>query len=347
MRDIKENKFDVIGGEYIKNILSDCKKDILDVIENTYISHEVGLAENPDSYFLRFKDKPESRIIALPSYINDCEKSLNVAGIKWISSFPQNIEINLQRASAAILLNDRETGYPFCLLEGAQISATRTAASAVLAANHLNNKGKSSERVAIIGGGVIARNIIEFFYADNWNIGSFEIYDSSENNGRLFSEHMSSTIGQNIEISSSLEDSLSADIVIFTTTASSPYLDPTFRFNSNQLVLNISLRDIPPEIIIDSNNVFDDVEHCMKANTSPHLAEQMTGNRNFANGTLAAFIMGKFKLDSSKPTIFSPFGLGVLDLALSMYLYNQRLDLPGRYTLKDFFPDVSRWGELS
>ena len=48
------------------------------------------------------------------------------------------------------------------------------------------------------------------------------------------------------------------------------FLDPN-TFKAGQVVLNISLRDIAPEIILNACNVFDDVEHCMKANTSPHL----------------------------------------------------------------------------
>ena len=35
------------------------------------------------------------------------------------------------------------------------------------------------------------------------------------------------------------------------------------------------------QILLASTNVVDDVEHCLKADTSPHLVEQLTGNRTF------------------------------------------------------------------
>ncbi|WP_408005448.1 hypothetical protein [Pseudomonas huanghezhanensis] len=58
-------------------------------------------------------------------------------------------------------------------------------------------------------------------------------------------------------------------------------------FAPGQIILNVSLRDISPDIIWQAFNVFDDVEHCMKANTSPQLAEQKYGDRSFVHGTLA------------------------------------------------------------
>ena len=37
----------------------------------------------------------------------------------------------------------------------------------------------------------------------------------------------------------------------------------------------------PLVVGLASSNIVDDVEHCLKAQTSPHLVEQMTGNRDF------------------------------------------------------------------
>src|SRR5439155_11962222 len=78
----------------------------------------------------------------------------------------------------------------------------------------------------------------------------------------------------------------SCDLILFTTVASTPHIADAKLFEHNPLVLHISLRDLAPEILLRSQNVVDDVEHVMKANTSPHLAEQKTENRSFVTGPL-------------------------------------------------------------
>jgi N-[(2S)-2-amino-2-carboxyethyl]-L-glutamate dehydrogenase len=109
-------------------------------------------------------------------------------------------------------------------------------------------------------------------------------------------------------------------------------------------VLHVSLRDLAPEILLESTNVVDDVEHCLKADTSPHLVEQRTGNRDFLAGTLDDVLDGRVTIPSDRTVVFSPFGLGVLDLAVGKYVYDRVAGEGDLLVVDDFFHELRRHG---
>src|SRR3989441_452184 len=238
-------EFSIINGRTVFDIVRANRSECIRIVQEAYLAHADGQSVNPDSYFLKFPGKPDCRIIALPAYLGN---NFDVAGLKWIASYPANIQRGFPRASAVLVLNNYETGYPFAILESSIISAARTAASA-------------------------------------------------------------------------------ADATLF---------------EHNPLVLHISLRDLAPEILLRSQNVVDDVEHVMKANTSPHLAEQKTGNRSFVTGTLADIMLGRQSVNRSRPIIFSPFGMGILDLAVGKWVYDQAVASSQELRLSDFFYETVR-----
>jgi N-[(2S)-2-amino-2-carboxyethyl]-L-glutamate dehydrogenase len=132
-----------------------------------------------------------------------------------------------------------------------------------------------------------------------------------------------------------------SDLILFTTVASAPHID-TWQFHHNPLVLHLSLRDLAPEILLRSQNVVDDVEHVMKASTSLHLTEQRVGNRSFVTGTLAEIILGRRSVNRSRPIVFSPFGLGILDVAVGKWVYDQAVATGQERRVTDFFYETVR-----
>jgi len=136
----------------------------------------------------------------------------------------------------------------------------------------------------------------------------------------------------------------SSDLVVFATVAGEPHVTDVSWFDHNPLVLHVSLRDLAPEILLASANVVDDVEHCLKADTSPHLVEQLTGNRDFLDGTLDDVMAGRVTVPTDRPVVFSPFGLGVLDLAVGKFVYDEAVRAGELHVIEDFFSELRRYG---
>ncbi|HYK11033.1 MAG TPA: 2,3-diaminopropionate biosynthesis protein SbnB [Gemmatimonadales bacterium] len=331
----------IIKGETVYDIIRANRAGCINVVRHAYIAHGRGQAVNPDSNFLRFPEKPDCRIIALPAFIAD---GFQAAGLKWIASFPGNVRRGFPRASAVLVLNDCETGYPYAILESSIISAARTAASAALAANWLNGKVLKARALGIVGTGFVARYVYDFLLDAGWEIEEVQLFDKSLSESEKFlgvachpERHHAVTVAADVN------DLIRAcDVIVFTTVAAEPHvMDPTL-FAHNPLVLHLSLRDLAPEVLLQSWNVVDDVEHVMHANTSPHLVEQRTGNRSFVAGTLAEVMGGTCAVDRSRPIVFSPFGLGILDVAVGKWVYDQAVEAGKDARLADFFFDLAR-----
>jgi ornithine cyclodeaminase len=335
--------FAVIPGAQVEQALAKREREVVDLVESVYRLHGAGDSVNPPSYFLRFPDRPSSRIIALPASIGG---AVGVDGLKWISSFPENVSAGIPRASAVLILNDTDSGYPFACLEASIISATRTAASAALAADWLSRGRARPTRVGFFGAGLIARHIHTFLAGTGWPFDEIGIHDLSVDSAAGFRGHLErSGADARITVHDSAEGLIrSSDLVVFATLAGEPHVRDLSWFEGNPLVLHVSLRDLAPEILLGSTNIVDDVEHCLKAGTSPHLTEQLTGNRDFLNGTLDEVMAGQVTVPADRPLVFSPFGLGVLDLAVGKYVYDHVVRSGQLHVVDDFYHEVRRYG---
>jgi ornithine cyclodeaminase len=331
----------IIDGRTVSGIIGAHRDECVDAVRQAYLAHADGRAVNPDSHFLRFPDKPDCRIIALPAYLGD---GFDVAGLKWIASYPGNVQRGFPRASAVLVLNSYDTGYPFAILESSILSAARTAASAALAAYWLNGRSRRARALGIVGTGFIARYVYDFLLGTGWAFEEVRLYDASPLEGEKFrstacrlERHRAVTV-----VPDAAQLLRASDLIVFTTVASAPHIADAALFEHNPLVLHISLRDLAPEILLRSQNVVDDVEHVMKAGTSPHLTEQKTGDRRFVTGTLAEIMLGRRSVDRRRPIIFSPFGMGILDVAVGKWVYDRAVAAGRDLRLSNFFHEVVR-----
>jgi N-[(2S)-2-amino-2-carboxyethyl]-L-glutamate dehydrogenase len=312
-----QNGILILTGQEVLSLLNRRESEIVDVVRKTYEAHAKAETELPHSSFLRFPDDSVNRIISLPAYVG---ADFKIAGIKWIASFPGNLKQGLDRASAVIVINSVETGRPRAILEGSIISAKRTAASAALAARTLH-KDRETSVVGVIGCGLINFEIVRFLSVVLERLQSLIIYDCNPERAHPFiNKCRGVSNGIEVKTADRMEKVFeSCSLVSIATTAVSPHITDLSLFAAGGTILHISLRDLSPEIILSCDNIVDDIDHVLRAQTSVHLAEQLVGHRDFIRGNLADILMDKAQSRKDKESIvvFSPFGLGILDLALA------------------------------
>lgn len=304
--------FKVISGQQVQRWLAGKDARLVELIAQAYVDHAAGRMLNPDSHFLRFPGESRNRIIALPASIEDDHP---MAGIKWVASFPGNAEHRLDRASAVIILNDRRTGYPLACLEGSAISASRTAASAVIGAKYLHPTAPALRRLGVVGCGPIAHRTVQMLAQLQWQIGGVRLTDTQPERASLFASKINGQV-PDVQVCGLETTVRESDLILFATSAVTPHVEDPRWFDHHPTVLHLSLRDLSPDIILDAQNIADDVSHCLKADTSLHLAHQRVGNRLAAHG-IAEAIAGNWVPDRGRCRIYSPFGMGMLDLVLA------------------------------
>src|SRR5690606_20194139 len=101
-----------------------------------------------------------------------------------------------------------------------------------------------------------------------------------------------------------------------------PYINEIPTDCGRKVILNISLRDVDPNIILQNINIVDDVDHVLREDTSVHLAYQISQNNNFLTATIGELLSCSNKnCSNDKHVIYSPMGLGVLDIVIANFVY--------------------------
>jgi alanine dehydrogenase len=117
----------------------------LDLVEHTYRALAAGRVELPPKPGVH--PRKDSFLHAMPAYLRDED----VVTLKWVGGYPANKERGLPYITGLIVVNDAETGLPEAIMDGAEITAARTAAASGVCVRRFAPDGWS--RAAILGCG--------------------------------------------------------------------------------------------------------------------------------------------------------------------------------------------------
>ncbi|MFF0793418.1 2,3-diaminopropionate biosynthesis protein SbnB [Streptomyces spiralis] len=325
----------IVPSAVVQQVLDTLGKESKEIVERIYIEAAKGNLVNPDSLFLRPDPPRRERVIALPAYVAG---EPPVMGIKWISSFPGNLSLGLPRASALIALNDPRTGFPRAVLEGARISAHRTALSAAVGAEALREGDRAVERLAVVGTGYIADTTLRVLANLGWSCQQVAVHDLDAERARSFAtEHAGTFPAGEMTVAGTLREALSgADLVLFATTAVDPYVSTPDWFAPGSVVLHMSLRDLTPAALAGASHVVDEVAHALREKTSLALAvDEGTVAREEVR-PIGDHLRGEVRPDRSRTAIYAPFGLGSLDIAIGGLVAERAIGLEGVVTVPGF-----------
>jgi ornithine cyclodeaminase/alanine dehydrogenase-like protein (mu-crystallin family) len=126
--------------------------------------------------------------------------------LKWVTSFPGNPARGLPTVTGLVLLSNAETGELEAVLEAASVTALRTGAAAVLAAETLGRA--DAESAAVIGAGVNGRAAAATFVARGRRVS---LWDVDELRARRVADELGATLA------GSVAEALAADLVVTVT----------------------------------------------------------------------------------------------------------------------------------
>jgi alanine dehydrogenase len=126
--------------------------------------------------------------------------------LKWVTSFPGNPALGLPTVTGLVLLSDATDGSLRAALDAGAVTALRTGAAAVLAAETLGRR--DAETAAVIGAGVNGRAAAKTFLARGRSV---VLWDVDEHRARASADELGADLAR------SREEALAADLVVTVT----------------------------------------------------------------------------------------------------------------------------------
>jgi alanine dehydrogenase len=231
--------------------------------------------------------------------------------LKWVTSFPGNSALGLPTVTGLVLVSNAEDGRLLALLDAGAVTALRTAAAAVLAADTLARSGAAS--CAVVGCGVNGAENARMFVA---HARRPLVWDLDQARREAVAEQVGAGVA------SSADEALASDVVA-TVTPGYEVLYPVGSLRAGQHV-SLMGADGPGKAEVAMDELFRASLFCDDWEQASHGGE-LTGavaagvvSRD-AVTELGAVLAGdsEGRRDENEVTLFDSTGLAIQDLAIA------------------------------
>jgi ornithine cyclodeaminase/alanine dehydrogenase-like protein (mu-crystallin family) len=241
--------------------------------------------------------------------------------LKWVTSFPGNPARGLPTVTGLVLLSNAETGELEAVLDAGAVTAIRTGAAAVLAAETLGRA--DAETAAVVGAGVNGRAAARTFLARGREVA---IFDLDASRAASAAEELGCSVA------GSLAEALAADLLVTVT----PGHELLLRDGSLTAGRHVSLMgadgpgkaEISTTELVRTHMFCDDWEQASHGGELAHAVEAgLVSERDV--GRLGAVLAGaeEGRRDATEITTFDSTGLAIQDLAIAVAAFATRGEL--------------------
>jgi ornithine cyclodeaminase/alanine dehydrogenase-like protein (mu-crystallin family) len=301
--------------------------------------HGAGDTVLPDEAYLPWTTPAGdgARSLNMPAYVgaSEGEGGTPVAGTKVINGNPGNVRRGLPRASGVTMLFDVATARIACIMEGARISATRTAAVTAAAAVAL--EGPAVRCLAVIGAGALAEAHLTLLPGRLPQLQEVRLFDLDGERAEALRRAVAPDLearGVRLVVAPSAESAIRpAQLIVPVTTTTTGYIALDW-LQPGAILVNVSLDDPLPEVALRADRLFVDDWPLVRADSRRLLgrmyrAGQIEGPAATPNpeGTGPRVVDGELgqvlaglrpgRLRERDVILVNPFGLAIEDVALA------------------------------
>jgi N-[(2S)-2-amino-2-carboxyethyl]-L-glutamate dehydrogenase len=219
-------------------------------------SHGLGIVFPDESPFPNMPVAgPDRRFVAMPAYLGG---KYDVCGNKWYGSNAANTSRGLPRSVLTVMLNDKETGEPLCLMSANLLSSARTGAVPAVASRYLARQ--DAEICAVIGCGPINKACYQAIVSQMPNLKQVICYDLFETTAQAFAKWSEEKFGIAGAVAASLEQALSdSDVVTVAASRLKPLLVEAAWFKDGVTVLLTGPLKADDAFWLNSRIVYDNI----------------------------------------------------------------------------------------
>ena len=227
---------------------------LADAIREVALASSSGAVQAPPRIALPLSTKPGAFLLVMPA--SDAE----IAVTKLVTVHPDNADRNLPTIQGEVIVMEAETGTRLGLLDGATVTARRTAALSLLAARELAPRPDGP--LLIVGAGVQARSHLEAF-AEGLGVSKVFLTSRTRETAEVLATR-AREMGLEATVVESPEEALSeVGLIVTATTSQEPVLPEGVRDGTFVAAVGSfepEAAELPPALISGSTVIVDTIE---------------------------------------------------------------------------------------